>query len=117
MATSPTFNKVLRRMLTKEQQEKYSESIKFISNEMKKIMDMVVVEEEEDKSDYYVVYGEYHEKDGEVWTDEKFRYDTLEEAEADHSRMIKSKEYDIVYLDEMTWDEEAEEWDDNNIRI
>jgi len=114
MAT--TFNEVLEKHFTKEQQEAYHAVVASLNKEQREEYDNLI-KKHDVKSDYWIVYGEYHEKDGEVWTNEKFRYDTLEEAEADHSRMIKSKEYDVVYLDEMTWDAEAEEWEDNNIRI
>ena len=124
MAT--TFNEVMETMLTKEEQEAYRAVVASLNKEQREeydnlikkhdFKDVEVVDvEEEDKSDYWIVYGEYHEKDGEVWTNEKFRYDTLEEAEAEHSRMTRSKEYNAVYLDEMTWDAEAGEWDDDNI--
>lgn len=66
----------------------------------------------ENKDDYYIVYGEYHEVGIDpIWGAEKYK--TLKEALKEFERK-KKHDYDAVYLDEMVWDEDADEWEQDN---
>jgi len=70
---------------------------------------------EEDKSDYYIVYGEYHEVGIDpIWGAEKYK--KLKEALAEFN-LKKKYDYDAVYLDEMVWDEDADEWEQDNVEF
>ena len=69
--------------------------------------------EVEDKTDYFVVYGEYDEIGIDpIWGAERFK-DSKEALK--EFNLKQTYDYDVVYMDSMTWDEEADEWDQENV--